>query len=108
MAESTKWRDGVRVVRAASLDSIVRAPTGTGRATAFDFAGTGGQSPATRYLRGCDAVSGDLLFVSPRDRRRSRLKLLPRHTRTVGHTAPAATPTMYSQPNSRLCSKHTR
>ena len=38
MADSTKWRDGVRVVRAASLESIMRAPNGTGRATAFDFA----------------------------------------------------------------------
>src|SRR6267154_2474874 len=31
-----KWRNGVAVVRAASL-------AGKGRATAFDFAGTGGQ-----------------------------------------------------------------
>ena len=43
MAETTKWRDGVRVVRAQSLDKIMREPSGTGRATAFDFAGTGGQ-----------------------------------------------------------------
>ena len=43
MAEPTKWRDGVRVVRAESLDMVMRGSSGTGRATAFDFAGTGGQ-----------------------------------------------------------------
>ena len=43
MTESMKWRDGVTVVRAASLDAQVHAPSGTGRATAFDFAGTGGE-----------------------------------------------------------------
>lgn len=38
---STKWRDGgVRVVRAGALDTSMRA---SGRATAFDFAGTGGR-----------------------------------------------------------------
>lgn len=41
MTETMKWRtDGVTVVRAESLN---RAMRGTGRATAFDFAGTGGQ-----------------------------------------------------------------
>jgi uncharacterized RmlC-like cupin family protein len=43
MAESTKWRGGVRVVRAAPLEALVHGPSGTGRATAFDFAGTGGE-----------------------------------------------------------------
>ena len=43
MAEATKWRDGVRVVRGDVLDTVVRDPTGTGRATAFDFSGTGGR-----------------------------------------------------------------
>lgn len=43
MAESKNWRDGVRVVRGQSLDAIMRDPSGTGRATAFNFAGTGGQ-----------------------------------------------------------------
>jgi uncharacterized RmlC-like cupin family protein len=44
MTENTKWRnDGVTVVRAESLDTAMRSPSGTGRATAFDFAGTGGQ-----------------------------------------------------------------
>ncbi len=43
MAETTKWRDGVTVVRAKSLDAAMRGPSGTGRATAFDFAGSGGQ-----------------------------------------------------------------
>ena len=37
------WRDGVKVVRAESLDALLRAPAGNGRATVFDFAGTGGQ-----------------------------------------------------------------
>jgi uncharacterized RmlC-like cupin family protein len=40
-SEKTKWRtDGVTVVRAGSLQT---AMVGTGRATAFDFSGTGGQ-----------------------------------------------------------------
>lgn len=43
MAETMKWRDGVTVVRAKSLDMAMRVPSGTGRATAFDFAGTGGR-----------------------------------------------------------------
>jgi uncharacterized RmlC-like cupin family protein len=38
-----QWREGVRVVRGQALDLAMRAPSGTGRATAFDFAGTGGQ-----------------------------------------------------------------
>jgi len=37
------WREAVRVVRGASLDAVMRGPAGKGRATAFDFAGTGGQ-----------------------------------------------------------------
>jgi uncharacterized RmlC-like cupin family protein len=43
MPETVKWRDGVTVVRAESLDGTMRGPSGTGRATAFDFAGTGGR-----------------------------------------------------------------
>src|SRR5712691_3223663 len=43
MAETGKWRDGVTVVRAESLDRAMRGPTGTGRATAFDLTGTGGR-----------------------------------------------------------------
>lgn len=43
MAEATKWRSGVKVVRAKSLEALVREPSGTGRATAFDFAGIGGE-----------------------------------------------------------------
>ena len=43
MSDATKWRDGVRIVRASSLEALVHASSGTGRATAFDFAGTGGQ-----------------------------------------------------------------
>lgn len=37
-----KWRDGVTVVRGDALRARL-APNGTGRVTAFDFAGTGGQ-----------------------------------------------------------------
>ena len=43
MPETTTWRDGVKVVRAQSLDTLMRGTSGAGRATAFDFAGTGGQ-----------------------------------------------------------------
>ena len=44
MSETTKWRtDGVRVVRAQSLNMAMLGPSGTGRATAFDFAGIGGR-----------------------------------------------------------------
>jgi uncharacterized RmlC-like cupin family protein len=43
MPETIKWRDGVTVVRAESLDRSMRGPSGTGRATAFDFVGTGGR-----------------------------------------------------------------
>lgn len=44
MAEAVHWRtDGVTVVRAESLNLAMLGPSGTGRATAFDFAGTGGQ-----------------------------------------------------------------
>jgi uncharacterized RmlC-like cupin family protein len=44
MTETRKWRiDGVPVVRAQALNMAMRGPSGTGRATAFDFAGTGGK-----------------------------------------------------------------
>lgn len=47
MAESgapdNSWREtSVRIVRAASLDPVMRDPAGAGRATAFDFSGSGG------------------------------------------------------------------
>jgi len=39
-----KWRnDGVRVVRGAALTEAMRGPSGSGRATAFDFTGSGGE-----------------------------------------------------------------
>ena len=38
-----KWREGVTVVRAKSLAAAMHGPGGTGRATAFDFGGTGGR-----------------------------------------------------------------
>ena len=43
MTEPTNWRDAVKVVRAQALDETMHAPGGNGRATAFDFAGSGGQ-----------------------------------------------------------------
>ena len=43
MRETGQWRDGVTVVRTESLDTAMRGPSGTGRATAFDFTGTGGR-----------------------------------------------------------------
>jgi len=43
MAAETNWRNGVTVVRGRSMDAAMREPSGSGRATAFDFAGTGGQ-----------------------------------------------------------------
>ncbi len=44
MMETTKWRTGgVTVVRAESVDMAMHGASGMGRATAFDFAGTGGQ-----------------------------------------------------------------
>ena len=43
MPETGKWRDGVTVVRRESFDKAMRGPSGTGRATAFDFSGTGGR-----------------------------------------------------------------
>src|SRR5713101_8272912 len=44
MTEKAKWRtDGVTVVRAESLQATLRDPSRKGRATAFDFAGSGGQ-----------------------------------------------------------------
>jgi uncharacterized RmlC-like cupin family protein len=44
MTEAIDWRDGVRVMRAAAIDTAMRPPTGSGRATAFDFTGNGGQA----------------------------------------------------------------
>jgi uncharacterized RmlC-like cupin family protein len=44
MTETIKWRtDGVKVVRADTLNRVMFGPSGTGRATAFDFTGTGGR-----------------------------------------------------------------
>lgn len=36
------WRDGVRVVRGDALKATMLAPGAAGRATAFEFTGTGG------------------------------------------------------------------
>ncbi len=36
-----RFHDGVRIVRATALNKIMSGLSGTGRATAFDFAGTG-------------------------------------------------------------------
>jgi uncharacterized RmlC-like cupin family protein len=43
MGETARWRDAVRVVRGKSLDMTMREPSTSGRATAFDFSGTGGR-----------------------------------------------------------------
>lgn len=44
MAETINWRtDGVKVVRASALRKAMLEPPAVGRATAFDFAGDGGQ-----------------------------------------------------------------
>lgn len=42
MNEANGWRDAVRVMREASLDAATQVPSAKGRATAFEFAGTGG------------------------------------------------------------------
>ena len=45
MTETMKWRsDGVTVVRAQALNRAMRGPSGSGRATAFDFTGAGGRA----------------------------------------------------------------
>ena len=44
MMGTKDWRaNGVTVVRGQSLDTIMRGPSGSGRATAFNFAGAGGR-----------------------------------------------------------------
>src|SRR5260221_14743392 len=44
MAGTVNWQtSGVKFVRAHSIQSAMSGPTGLGRATAFDFAGTGGR-----------------------------------------------------------------
>ena len=41
MAQGSDWKAAVRVARGQSLEAARRAPSGSGRATVFDFAGTG-------------------------------------------------------------------
>lgn len=41
---TTNWRTAVTVVRAATLSRAMGGRTGPGRATAFDFAGSGGRA----------------------------------------------------------------
>ena len=44
MIETANWRtDGVTVARAGTLKAAMGGPSGTGRATAVEFTGTGGQ-----------------------------------------------------------------
>jgi uncharacterized RmlC-like cupin family protein len=44
MAETADWQtSGVKFVRAQSIQSAMSGSTGMGRATAFDFTGTGGR-----------------------------------------------------------------
>jgi uncharacterized RmlC-like cupin family protein len=42
-ASETNWRGGVTVARAAALGEAASAPAANGRATAVDFAGSGGR-----------------------------------------------------------------
>jgi uncharacterized RmlC-like cupin family protein len=44
VSEAIDWRTGVRVVRAAAIEQAMRPPVGSGRATVFDFAGSGGNA----------------------------------------------------------------
>jgi uncharacterized RmlC-like cupin family protein len=43
MSETSGSQDGVKLVRAEALRGAMGGPSGNGRATAFDFAGTGGR-----------------------------------------------------------------
>jgi uncharacterized RmlC-like cupin family protein len=43
MMENPNWRSSITVMRARTLDQAMHGPAGTGRATAFDFAGSGGR-----------------------------------------------------------------
>jgi uncharacterized RmlC-like cupin family protein len=43
MSETNNWRDAVKVVRSASINDVMAGPDSSGRATIYDFAGTGGQ-----------------------------------------------------------------
>jgi uncharacterized RmlC-like cupin family protein len=45
MTTAIAWRDGVKIVRAGTLRETMAGPAGTGRTTAFHFAGTGGHEP---------------------------------------------------------------
>ena len=44
MTDMTNWRTGVTVVRAQSLNQAMGGPSGGGRATALEFAGSGGRA----------------------------------------------------------------
>jgi uncharacterized RmlC-like cupin family protein len=44
MSEAAGWRSGVTVIRGAAIDRTMRGTAGSGRATAVDFAGTGGRA----------------------------------------------------------------
>jgi len=41
--EASKWRKAVKVARGQRLAQAMRGPSGTGRATAFDFSGVSGK-----------------------------------------------------------------
>ncbi len=41
MGETTDWRNGVRIVRGAAVETEMRDPAGIGRATAAQFSGGG-------------------------------------------------------------------
>lgn len=44
MTAARNWRNGVTVVKARSMEEAMRAPAGGGRATVFDFSGSGGKA----------------------------------------------------------------
>ena len=44
MTAARNWRNGVTVVRGRSLAEAMRDPSGSGRATVFDFSGSGGKA----------------------------------------------------------------
>lgn len=43
MTNAAKWCNAVVIVRGSAIDAQIHGPEGTGRATAFDFEGTGAQ-----------------------------------------------------------------
>jgi uncharacterized RmlC-like cupin family protein len=57
MAAMKNWRSGVTVVRGTSLAEATRGPAG-GRATAFDFSGSGGKTWIGAVTNAPGAITG--------------------------------------------------